>query len=432
MKRMSRRLRSRAAASRASPSSSSWTVVSRVRSDVGMASLLFLAVGRQRQQMRWGSGAAAGVPLIVHRLQCTAQDKEAVEVMCRKEVVDIGQCCTHAGGDRAVVLLAQQRIEPDKSMAVAPQPRHFVGQDAHVAAVPTIADDQHHRPLAQYPARPAIIECAQRLTNARATRPVFDNATHVTQRVVYIPSCELARNTRQACAEDKGLNVLQAVGNGMDEVQEQAGVDTHLAADVAEDDQWPRVPAACGPGGGPRAPAGGRTTAGGAAQRTAYATSGRSPPPCLPFAKPPAGALHQRACLLQLVPGKILKVLAAQHLIPAIGAEAIALIQVFITLRAACLCQACRRMPVVLADGCADAPPLALLRLLTPVSGQCQRALTLRWDIEWWQRWVVAAGSPAPEIGEGHVEGRLILVPGDETYFEEDVERLAICDVDQR
>src|SRR5262249_12682470 len=146
MKRMSRRFRSRASSSSVSASSSSRIVASRVRMEV-MPSLLLLSVRWWWQRAGRGQTAAAGVALVVHRLQRATQNEEAVEIVRRQEVVYVGQRGAHAGGDGAVVLLAQEGIEPDESMAVAPQSRHLVGKDAHVAAIPPVADDQYHRAL---------------------------------------------------------------------------------------------------------------------------------------------------------------------------------------------------------------------------------------------------------------------------------------------
>ena len=81
------------------------------------------------------------------------------------------------------------------------------------------------------------IERPQALADARATGEVHDLARGVGERGVDVANLELARDPRQPGAEDERLGAPVAVRDAVEELQEDAGVELHRAADVGEDDQ---------------------------------------------------------------------------------------------------------------------------------------------------------------------------------------------------
>src|SRR4029079_11575124 len=79
--------------------------------------------------------------------QSLGQGVEAFQIVHRAELVHIGQ--NHARPDRLrfIEIIAQQRVEPDKSLAGSFQPRHLGGKARTGFAIKAIGDQQHDRAL---------------------------------------------------------------------------------------------------------------------------------------------------------------------------------------------------------------------------------------------------------------------------------------------
>ena len=64
----------------------------------------------------------------------------------------------HALRQRLVVAATEQRVEPDQPVARTLQPRDLVAEQLRIAAIPAIADQQHHRPAPEHTPAPMVIE----------------------------------------------------------------------------------------------------------------------------------------------------------------------------------------------------------------------------------------------------------------------------------
>src|SRR6516162_10644311 len=72
------------------------------------------------------------------------QGSKTLEVMGRREEVDIRQCGLHAARLRTIVPPADQGIEPDDPAAAPAEPPHFIGESLRLAGIVSVGDD-HHR-----------------------------------------------------------------------------------------------------------------------------------------------------------------------------------------------------------------------------------------------------------------------------------------------
>ena len=121
-------------------------------------------------------------------------------------------------------------------MATAVQTVHLLRQHLWVPPVPTVANDQDDRPLPANAPRPVEIERAHRLADSRASCPIIDCAGSLLQRQVDVSPPQVARNSSQPRAEDECLHPVQRVGDREKELQQDAAVAVHRAADVGQGD----------------------------------------------------------------------------------------------------------------------------------------------------------------------------------------------------
>src|SRR5579875_331595 len=159
--------------------------------------------------------------IIADVAQQVAQVNQAVQVMGRQKIIDIRQGRLHPNGQRSVIGRAEQGVEPDEPVTTMLQAIHLNLQHAGIAAIPTIADDQHDSSASQHTFSPLMVKVVQSVADARATGPVLHRFGNITHRLIDIAPLELARDTREARAKDESLDVHQAIGNGMNEVQQQ-------------------------------------------------------------------------------------------------------------------------------------------------------------------------------------------------------------------
>src|SRR5215468_5238057 len=83
---------------------------------------------------------------------------EAVEVVDRAVLVDVGQQRADAGGAGLEAGVAQERVEPDQPPARPPQPRGLGGEGGGVLAIEAVGDQQHDGALRQDAPRPGAVE----------------------------------------------------------------------------------------------------------------------------------------------------------------------------------------------------------------------------------------------------------------------------------
>src|SRR5688500_11254427 len=70
---------------------------------------------------------------------------ETRKIMNWQEIVNVGQCSLYATRQWFIAWRAKQRVQPDETMTVALQARHFTFEEVHIAAVPTVANDENDR-----------------------------------------------------------------------------------------------------------------------------------------------------------------------------------------------------------------------------------------------------------------------------------------------
>src|SRR5262249_45043514 len=162
---------------------------------------------------------------------------EGLEVVHWQEVVDVGECDRHAARARRVAGAPQERIQPDEAMAALSHTPHLGIEKRRVAGLPTVADQEHHGATLEHAAGVQPIEHPQALADAGAAGEVHDLARGMGERGVDVANLELARDPREPGAEDECLGAPVAVRDAVEELEEDAGVELHRAADVGEDDQ---------------------------------------------------------------------------------------------------------------------------------------------------------------------------------------------------
>src|SRR5688572_21372152 len=84
--------------------------------------------------------------------QSARQVFEALEIVHGPEVIDMGQHGPDATRSWLEAFIAQEGIEPHKAAATLAQPLDFAAETLGALAVEAIADQQHHRALAQHAA----------------------------------------------------------------------------------------------------------------------------------------------------------------------------------------------------------------------------------------------------------------------------------------
>ena len=130
------------------------------------------------------------------------------------------------------------------------------------------------------------VELRQRLSDARAARPVRGGGGHSRQRGVVVAAAELARHACETGAEDERLHAPARDHVGVEVLEQHARVRLHRSGDVADEHERPRLARRLAPAPLERLPA----VAQGRPQRPAQVGRGGgtvgAPPPRRP--QPPA------------------------------------------------------------------------------------------------------------------------------------------------
>src|SRR6185437_2463570 len=180
--------------------------------------------------------------------KCGLERREAVEIMCRGEEIDIGQCRGHAARRRRIALPAQQRIEPDDAPRPALQLAHLSGQIRRLSRVVAVAHDDDHRARIEHACRMMAIEGGDALADARAARPTGRDQRHAVERAGEIALAQCRAHMDEPGVEDEGLGLAELVEHAAHEAQEEAAVEAHRAADIDKqhEAQWLFAPGAEG------------------------------------------------------------------------------------------------------------------------------------------------------------------------------------------
>src|SRR5712691_9385661 len=107
-----------------------------------------------------------------------------------------------------------------------------------VAAIPAVADDDHHSAVSEHAARPLAIEIAERGADARAAAEVVYALADGIEHLVDVTLAQQARDAREPRRENEGLEVL-APRHRVGKDHQQPRVALHRSADVADEHQRP-------------------------------------------------------------------------------------------------------------------------------------------------------------------------------------------------
>src|SRR2546428_5891744 len=179
--------------------------------------------------------------------KCHCELLQALQIVHRQQLVDIGQHRANARRPRLEFFIAQQRIEPDQPPARLGQAFHFGSKTFPDVAVETITDQEHDRALREQPSRPAPVEFREAGADARATAPVRDRGAHARERDVDVTALEMARDIGEASAEQQRVHAVAVIRDRVQEEQQHARIPVHRSRDIAEHDQRRAAPPALPP-----------------------------------------------------------------------------------------------------------------------------------------------------------------------------------------
>src|SRR4051794_1531294 len=135
----------------------------------------------------------------------------------------------------------EQRVEPDQPPAGAVQPVHLEGELGIGLPLQPVGDQEHDGALAQHAARPQFVEVVQRGRYPRAAGPVLHGRRAACQRLVGIALAQRTGDIGKPGAEQEHRDALARIADGMEEMQEQAGVFAHRARDIEQRDNGRRL-----------------------------------------------------------------------------------------------------------------------------------------------------------------------------------------------
>src|SRR5258706_1747693 len=115
-------------------------------------------------------------------------------------------------------------------ITAALQAIHFKRKQIYIAAIPAVADDKHDRAASQDAASPVKVKGLQRVTDARAARPIVDEQAHVFQSQVQVTDLKRTCDPREACAEDESFHRLAERGfHPINKMEQQSRIAFHRA-----------------------------------------------------------------------------------------------------------------------------------------------------------------------------------------------------------
>jgi len=107
-------------------------------------------------------------PEIDQTIYVCARTKNKIEIRQTRLALPL-----HSG---SLVLARQRRIEPDDFLAAPLQILHLALEQAHIAAVPAVADDHDDGPMRYHARRKIAIESVQRAADIGAAGPAKNAA----------------------------------------------------------------------------------------------------------------------------------------------------------------------------------------------------------------------------------------------------------------
>lgn len=136
------------------------------------------------------------------------QFAQAFQVVNRQEIVHEWLRRQQTSSLRLVAARADQRVEPDQAVRGLLQALHRLRQQARLALIPTVGDQQHDRAAPQHALGRAAIEAAETRADPRAARPVVDTQSDLAQRVVHTAALQGFGDSRQARTEGEAFDAV--------------------------------------------------------------------------------------------------------------------------------------------------------------------------------------------------------------------------------
>src|SRR5207244_11270781 len=99
---------------------------------------------------------------------------EARHVVAWQEAVDVGECRAHAAGERLVLRVTLERVDPDDGVCLARETRHLAADEEVVAPFAAVREDDDHGAPGERAAAPLVVVGLQRLADPRPAGPVDD------------------------------------------------------------------------------------------------------------------------------------------------------------------------------------------------------------------------------------------------------------------
>src|SRR5215831_4868520 len=115
------------------------------------------------------------------RRQQRQQTLERLDVVRRKQPVDVRKGRGHAARGRLVAGIRQQRVQPQHPPCSARERAHRAHQGRRVSPIETVADDQDHGPRVHHSIEVSFREGLQTFADAGSTGPVGNRGGHALQ-----------------------------------------------------------------------------------------------------------------------------------------------------------------------------------------------------------------------------------------------------------
>src|SRR5690242_15753788 len=96
----------------------------------------------------------------IDRVQVYRQVREIAQRARRQEIVDERQRRLQSARERRVVSGAEKRIQPHEPVTASLQTRDLIAELRRIPAIPSVRDQEHHRPAMQHAATPTLVEFA--------------------------------------------------------------------------------------------------------------------------------------------------------------------------------------------------------------------------------------------------------------------------------
>ena len=135
---------------------------------------------------------------------------QASQIMPGEEPVDVRQRGAHAAGERLVVRVPFQRVDPDDRVGSAGETGHFTADELRILTLPTVGDDHDDGAARQRSLAVDVVELLQRGADPRAAAPVGHGLGALLERRLRVARAELGvrrdRRVPNANASTPGPN----------------------------------------------------------------------------------------------------------------------------------------------------------------------------------------------------------------------------------